>query len=108
MTVLPALIGTPLLVLGAWAFLVGDASATIDFLTSTPWGIAITTDLYTGFALFGVLVWHLERNAVRAIAWMLPTLVLGNVVFALYLALHLRTIAARPPGSPAASQDARP
>jgi hypothetical protein len=95
MSIAAALLGVPLLVVTAWALVNGSFDAAIGFLTRDPWGIAITVDLYTGFALFGLLVGHVERSAARAAAWLLPALVLGNLVPAVYLALRLRHIVRR-------------
>ena len=76
----------------AWAATSGGGGEALAWLTSNPWGITTLADLYLGIALFGVLVWRLERSAAKALLWLLPALLLGNVVPALYVLLNLARI----------------
>ena len=83
-----ALLGLGLIAVLGWAGMQGGGDVAMHFLTATPWGIATTADLYLGFTLFGVLVWRLEGAAAPALAWWFATLVLGNLVPALYFVLR--------------------
>ena len=76
----------------ARAATLGGGADAFAWLTSTPWGIATTADLYLGICLFGIIVWRLERSATKALLWTLPAIVLGNPVPALYVLLNLKRI----------------
>lgn len=78
----------------AWAATGGGGGEALAWLTSNPWGITTLADLYLGIALFGVLVWRLERSTAKALLWLLPALLLGNVVPAVYVLLNLARIPA--------------
>ena len=94
MQALIVLLTTLLLAVLGWAATQGGGAEAFAWLTSNPWGIATTADLYLGICLFGIIVWRLERSAVTALVWMLPAIVLGNPVPALYVLLNLKRIPA--------------
>ncbi len=94
MPILIIVLTTGFLSVLAWAATTGGGSDALAWLTSNPWGITTLADLYLGIALFGILVWRLERSAAKALLWLLPALLLGNVVPALYVLLNLARIPA--------------
>jgi hypothetical protein len=90
LSVLAALFLTGLII---WAF--GRASFWASFaaISADPWGVVTLVDLYLGFAIAGVVIALVERSW-RAVLWIAATLVLGNVVTALWLAWRLPRLAA--------------
>lgn len=52
------------------------------------WGRQVTLDLYIGLLLFHYFVYLREGSAVVAGLWLLPSLVLGNIVPLIYLIWH--------------------
>lgn len=80
------------------ALLTAPTGPALQFLTEDPWGITTLTDLYLGLLVFIVIVYRFERSVTRTAAWAIPTLLLGNIVPALYCVLVLTRIA---PLSPA-------
>lgn len=61
-----------------WAVLTGDFGAAGAWLTGDPWGLVTLADLYLGFLLSAVVIAAMERNW-RAVLWIAPIPVLGNV-----------------------------
>lgn len=58
------------------------------------WGKQVTFDLYLGLLLFGAIVYFSERSAAVALAWLLPSLALGNIVPLLYFVLRFEHLVA--------------
>lgn len=56
-------------------------------ISADPWGLVTLVDLYLGFLLISVVIWHLEARAAIALCWIIPLFVLGNLVSALWLAV---------------------
>ncbi len=94
MQVVIVLLTALLLALLGWAATQGGGADALAWLTSNPWGIATTADLYLGICLFGSIVWRLERSATKALLWTIPAFVLGNPVPAIYVLLNLKRIPA--------------
>ncbi len=88
----PIALGVLLLGVLIWAQQAGNISSAIDFLATRPWGIATITDFYVGIALFGIVVWRLERHWALALLWIIPSIPLGFLVPAAYLAINVNKI----------------
>ncbi|MFL5320171.1 MAG: hypothetical protein ACJ790_10990 [Myxococcaceae bacterium] len=58
------------------------------------WGRQMTFDLYAGLLLFGVIVYLNEGSLLLALAWIVPSLALGNLVPLLYFVLRFDLLAA--------------
>jgi len=60
-------------------------------IASIAWGQALLADLYAGFALIaGWIAWREAGRPVRAGAWIVALLLLGNVVAGVYVLLAWR------------------
>lgn len=92
-----ALGGLILLALIVWAAATAGQSLTeaVGELVSGPWGVVTLVDLYLGFALLAALIWLAEPDKRVALLFILPLPVLGNVWAALWVAVRLKTVAAR-------------
>lgn len=78
-----------------WAFGAASFGESFAAITSDPWGIVSLADLYLGFILAAVLVWILEPSRPLALAVIVPTFFLGNIVPGLWLAARLPMIVSR-------------
>lgn len=87
-----ALLAALFIVLILWAFQVASFSESFAAITADPWGIVSLADLYLGFILFGTVIFLVEEDRKRALAWIAPMLVLGNWVPALWLFARLPTL----------------
>ncbi len=56
------------------------------------WGRQVTADLYLGLSIFLFIVYLNERSFAVLLAWLIPTLVLGNVTSLFYLILNFDAI----------------
>ncbi len=72
----------------AWAVAVGDFSAAGTWLTTDPWGIVTLADLYFGFVLSALVIAGFERHW-RAVLWILPIPILGNVWTVIWFIVRL-------------------
>jgi hypothetical protein len=99
---LKAAFAIPGLILAAaivWAFGKADFWASGAQIIANPWGVVTLIDLYAGFIMTGICVAAVERW--RPWTWVLlaVSLVLGNVVYALWAVLRgaslLREVAGR-------------
>lgn len=52
------------------------------------WGKQVTFDLYLGLLLFGAIVYLNEGSLLLALAWIVPSLALGNLVPLLYFVVR--------------------
>jgi len=59
-------------------------------LLGMPWGRVTLADLYVGFALFATWIAARERSRLRAGAWIVAVLALGNFAACVYLFLAVR------------------
>lgn len=59
------------------------------------WGRQVTVDLYLGLFLFVFLIYLNENSASVAMIWLVPTLVLGNIIPLLYFVLYFDSIVQR-------------
>jgi hypothetical protein len=57
------------------------------------WGRQVTLDLYIGLFIFSFFIYLNEGSFLIWLAWLIPTLVLGNLVPLLYLVIHFESIA---------------
>lgn len=74
-------------VLIVWAVFAGDFGAAGAWLTSDPWGIVTLADLYLGLLLSAFVIAVMERNW-RAILWIAPIPILGNLWTAVWFVLR--------------------
>jgi hypothetical protein len=58
------------------------------------WGKQITMDLYIGLLLFNFFVYLNEGSIWTMLAWLVPSLALGNLVPLLYFVIHFDSIVA--------------
>jgi hypothetical protein len=82
-----------------WAFGRADFWASGAAILANPWGVVTLIDLYAGFVFTGVAVAAVERWRPWAWGMLAASLVLGNVVYALWAVLRgaalLREVASR-------------
>lgn len=84
-----------LLGLIVWASLDTPIGESFARIVADPWGLVTLADLYLGFVLFSVVVAVVEPKRWIAVAVILSTFVLGNLVTAVWLVLRLPRLAAR-------------
>lgn len=92
MKVLQAAIAMAALGFAALIFIaIADGSFTEagSWLLSEPWGLVTLADLYLGFLLSAVVIWYFERRPLKALIWILPIPLLGNVWTALWFIIRL-------------------
>jgi cytochrome b subunit of formate dehydrogenase len=94
-----AIPGLVLAVAIVWAFGKADFWASVTAITANPWGVVTLIDLYAGFIITGIIVAAIERWKPWAWGMLAVSLVLGNVVYALWAfvrgAALLRELAGR-------------
>ncbi len=99
---LASLGGLALLAAIFWAAARADILASFATISADPWGLVTLIDLYLGFLLMAIVIWALEGQAARALAWIIPLFLLGNFVAALWLiargAAQLHSVANRAEG----------
>lgn len=59
---------------------------------SYKWGRQVTIDLYLGLLLFIFFIYLNEGSALMALLWLIPTLVLGNIIPLFYFVLNFELI----------------
>ncbi|WP_224371750.1 hypothetical protein [Hyalangium versicolor] len=59
------------------------------------WGRQVTADLYLGLLLFNFFIYLNEASILITIAWLIPTLILGNIVPLVYFVLHFESLVGR-------------
>lgn len=57
------------------------------------WGRQVTMDLYIGLFIFDFFVYLHQGSLLVAVFWLLPTLVLGNIVPLIYLVWNFDALA---------------
>ena len=72
-----------------YGFGFGDGWAEVQLLMDYPWFVVSLVDVYVGFALFSFWIIVRERPLV-AVAWIVPLMLLGNVIACVYAFLALR------------------
>jgi hypothetical protein len=72
-----------------YGFTIGDFSGEGAILVRMPWGIISLIDVYTGFILFCCWVVFREKSLLRAVAWTVAVMILGNFITSLYVLLAL-------------------
>lgn len=82
-------------VLIIWAVSTGTFSEAGAWLTSEPWGLVSMADLYFGFLLSAIVIYWFERTWWRALLWIAPIPVLGNVWTAVWFIWRLPALARR-------------
>ena len=93
-----AFIGVALAILIAWAVHAGDFGEAGAWLTTDPWGIVTLADLYLGFLLSAVMICFLERSW-KAVLWIAPIPVLGNVWTVLWVIFRFPVLIGRKQGT---------
>jgi hypothetical protein len=56
------------------------------------WGRQVTIDLYLGLLLFVFFIFLNEGSVSAAVIWLIPTLILGNIVPLLYFVIYFDSI----------------
>ncbi|MFY2558323.1 hypothetical protein ACN469_11885 [Corallococcus terminator] len=56
------------------------------------WGRQVTMDLYLGLFLFNFFVYLNEGSVLVTAAWLVPTLVLGNIVPLIYFVVNFHSL----------------
>lgn len=59
---------------------------------SLKWGRQVMIDLYLGLFLFTFLIYLNEGSLAAAVLWLVPTLILGNIVPLLYFVIYFDSI----------------
>ena len=77
-----------------WAFSTGQA-LNFDAFSADPWVVVMGADLYLGFLLFSVIIVWNENSLIRALAWIVPLVIIGNLASAIYLLLNATKIIER-------------
>jgi hypothetical protein len=85
-----AALGIAFSLLIVWAASLQPLGESITYIVANPWGVVTLADLYLGFVLFVLFVFKTSTNHVKAIAWSIALLVLGNVIAVIYLILYLK------------------
>lgn len=70
-------------------FINGDFFRDGQLLLQNPWGIMSMIDLYVGFILFSMWIYHREKNHAVALVWILMMMVLGFFTGSLYVLVAL-------------------
>jgi hypothetical protein len=82
-----------------WAFTKADFWASASAIAANPWGVVTLIDLYAGFLFTGLAVAAIERWRPWTFMLLAVSLVLGNVVYALWAVVRgaalMREVAAR-------------
>lgn len=73
------------------AIFVGDFNSEGTDIIGRPWGQLSLVDVYIGFLLFAGWIVYREQSLIRSLAWIVPLLVLGNIVSCLYVLIALQT-----------------
>ncbi|WP_421784905.1 hypothetical protein [Hyphobacterium sp.] len=73
----------------------GDFGAAGAWLISDPWGQVTLLDLYLGFFLIAIVIALFERRLWRAIVWIAPLPILGNIWAAVWFVFALPKLARR-------------
>lgn len=87
-----------LLILVLFAGYTAYASRTESFWKSfkmvmaLKWGRQVVLDLYIGLMLFSFIVYLNENSILLMLAWLIPTLILGNLVPLIYFILYFPTL----------------
>lgn len=96
--ILALVLAAALLALIVWASLETPIGESFGRIVADPWGLVTLADLYLGFLLFSVVVVVFEPNRPLAVAVVLLTLVLGNLVTAVWLVARLPLLIAKKTG----------
>lgn len=70
-------------------FINGDFIKDGQLLIQNPWGVMSLIDLYVGFTLFSMWIFHREKNKSFAIVWTLLMMILGFFTACVYILLAL-------------------
>lgn len=70
-------------------FINGDFFKDGKSLLENPWGVMSMIDLYTGFTLFSLWIFHREKNIFLSILWTILMMVLGFFTACVYILLAL-------------------
>ena len=63
------------------------------------WSFVVLGDIVLGFLLMSFVIYFCEPSGARALLWIIPLFILGNVVGAVYVPLNLRRIRTRRAGT---------
>lgn len=70
-----------------WAWSQSAIGDDFSVISDRPWGVVSLVDLYLGLALAAVWVVYREASGLRAAAWVLALIVLGNLALGAYVAV---------------------
>lgn len=56
------------------------------------WGRQVVADLYIGLFIFNFIIYLNEGSALITLAWLVPTLILGNIVPLIYVVLNFESL----------------
>ncbi len=70
-------------------FINGDFFKDGQMLLQNPWGVMSMIDLYVGFVLFSMWIYHREDNRAIALVWILMMMILGFFTGSLYVLVTL-------------------
>lgn len=87
-----ALAGAGFVALIGWALVAGSGWQEVETVAALPWGLVTLVDLYLGFACFGVLLVARSGLGWRAGWWIVPLLLLGNVVAVIFLLVYWKRL----------------
>ena len=93
---LSLLAGAVLLASIIWASTQASIGESFQAIVADPWGVVTLIDLYVGFVLASIVIWIVEKSPMRALLWIVPIYVLGNIITAVWLALRIGRIMQRP------------
>jgi hypothetical protein len=94
-TAIYAVLGLALAASIVWAFGRMPFWEGVSAVTANPWGIVTLVDLYVGFVMLGLLAGLVERWPWWIWPMMLASFILGNVVYAAWALVRLRSLAER-------------
>lgn len=73
----------------------GSLWPTMQYLFSSPWGLATLVDLYIGLMIFLSFIAYIEKSTLRTILWFVGLTCLGNMTALVYLIVRKKQICSR-------------
>jgi hypothetical protein len=73
-----------------WGAVSGELAVEGSALLRMPWGLVSLVEIYVGITLFACWIFWREANSVRAGAWTVAVVLIGNLVSCVYVLLALR------------------
>jgi len=72
-----------------YGFIFGNFFTDGSLILSNPWGIVSMVDLYVGFFLFTIFIFHKTKNPLERVLWFIAMMVFGFFTGALFVLYHL-------------------